>query len=137
MNELSLALSIPAFLTCLSGTSVAQDKPNIVVVSMDNFGWGEPGFNGGGIMRGAPTPRLDTLASEGLVESIQFVSPNVAVEDVRMLQNAAAAREEVEHQQTPGQLDSSERSSRRELHRRVKATRESRPPRRWRRSAES
>ncbi len=33
---------------------------------MDNFGWGEPGFNGGGIIRGAATPRLDKLASEGL-----------------------------------------------------------------------
>ena len=46
--------------------SYAQDKPNIVLVFMDNFGWGEPGFNGGGIIRGAPTPRLDKLASEGL-----------------------------------------------------------------------
>jgi len=44
----------------------AQDRPNIVVVYMDNFGWGEPGFNGGGIIRGAPTPRLDTLAAEGV-----------------------------------------------------------------------
>ncbi len=43
-----------------------QDRPNIVLVFMDNFGWGEPGFNGGGIIRGAATPRLDTLASEGL-----------------------------------------------------------------------
>ena len=33
---------------------------------MDNFGWGEPGFNGGGITRGAPTPRMNQLASEGL-----------------------------------------------------------------------
>jgi arylsulfatase len=41
-------------------------RPNIILVSMDNFGWGEPGFNGGGIVRGAPTPRRDTLASEGL-----------------------------------------------------------------------
>jgi arylsulfatase A-like enzyme len=24
----------------------AQEKPNIVLVFMDNFGWGEPGFNG-------------------------------------------------------------------------------------------
>jgi len=44
----------------------AADKPNIVLVFMDNFGWGEPGFNGGGIIRGAPTPRLDRLAAEGL-----------------------------------------------------------------------
>jgi hypothetical protein len=32
---------------------------------LDNFGWGEPGFNGGGIIRGAPTPHTDKLASEG------------------------------------------------------------------------
>ena len=44
----------------------AADKPNIVLVFMDNFGWGEPGFNGGGIIRGAPTPRLDALAAEGV-----------------------------------------------------------------------
>jgi arylsulfatase len=44
----------------------AADKPNIVLVFMDNFGWGEPGFNGGGITRGAPTPRLDALAAEGM-----------------------------------------------------------------------
>ena len=44
----------------------AQEKPNVVLVFMDNFGWGEPGFNGGGIIRGAATPRLDKLAAEGL-----------------------------------------------------------------------
>jgi arylsulfatase len=43
-----------------------EERPNIVLVFMDNFGWGEPGFNGGGIIRGAPTPRLDRLADEGL-----------------------------------------------------------------------
>jgi arylsulfatase len=53
------------FLTCLPAAH-AQDQPNIVLVFMDNFGWGEPGFNGGGIIRGAPTPRIDQLAAEGL-----------------------------------------------------------------------
>lgn len=43
-----------------------QDKPNIVLVFMDNMGYGEPGFNGGGITRGAPTPRLDSLAQDGM-----------------------------------------------------------------------
>ena len=42
-------------------------KPNIVLVFMDNFGWGEPGFNGGGIIRGAATPRMDKLAAEATV----------------------------------------------------------------------
>ena len=57
---------IVVILACLGGAAAAQEKPNVVLVFMDNFGWGEPGFNGGGIIRGAPTPRLDKLASEGL-----------------------------------------------------------------------
>ncbi|MDB6145612.1 MAG: arylsulfatase [Pseudomonas sp.] len=33
---------------------------------MDNLGYGELGVYGGGIVRGAPTPRIDSLAQEGL-----------------------------------------------------------------------
>jgi arylsulfatase len=44
----------------------AASKPNIVLIFMDNFGYGELGCYGGGIIRGAPTPRLDKLASEGI-----------------------------------------------------------------------
>ncbi len=54
------------FLCISSSMAYAQDRPNIVLVFMDNFGWGEPGFNGGGVVRGAATPRLDQIASEGL-----------------------------------------------------------------------
>jgi arylsulfatase len=54
-----------AALLCAS-MAHAQHQPNIVLVFLDNFGWGEPGFNGGGIIRGAATPRLDQLAAEGL-----------------------------------------------------------------------
>ena len=54
-----IALLVPVMLACLPGPAVAQGKPNIVLVFLDNFGWGEPGFNGGGIIRGAATPRLD------------------------------------------------------------------------------
>jgi arylsulfatase len=41
-------------------------KPNIVFFFWDNFGWGELGCYGGGVLRGAPTPRIDALAGEGL-----------------------------------------------------------------------
>ena len=58
--------SLLLFLFCIAPVAVAQDKPNIVLVFLDNFGWGEPGFNGGGIIRGAATPQLDKLAGEGL-----------------------------------------------------------------------
>lgn len=61
------SLLIAAGLTCsLSSMAAAQDKPNIVFIFLDNFGWGEPGFNGGGIIRGTETPSMDALAAEGL-----------------------------------------------------------------------
>src|SRR5437879_5442236 len=41
-------------------------KPNIVLMLTDNLGYGELGVYGGGILRGAPTPRIDQLASEGM-----------------------------------------------------------------------
>ena len=40
-------------------------KPNIVFILMDNLGYGEVGSYGGGMLRGAPTPRIDKLAAEG------------------------------------------------------------------------
>jgi arylsulfatase len=51
---------------CLPVQALSLERPNIVLVFLDNFGWGEPGFNGGGIIRGAATPRMDKLADEGL-----------------------------------------------------------------------
>jgi arylsulfatase len=67
MKYRSIILSL-SLLTSLQlhAKAAVQDKPNIVLIFMDNFGWGEPGFNGGGIIRGAATPRMDQLAAEGL-----------------------------------------------------------------------
>ncbi len=47
--------------------------PNIVLILADNLGWGELGCYGGGALRGAPTPRIDALAQEGL----KFLNFNV------------------------------------------------------------
>jgi len=63
-NRFLLMIIGCTFLSFLSAAH-AQEKPNIVLVFLDNFGWGEPGFNGGGIIRGTATPRLDQLAAEG------------------------------------------------------------------------
>ena len=46
---------------------------NIVLVLADNLGWGELGCYGGGALRGAPTPRIDALASQGM----KFLNFNV------------------------------------------------------------
>jgi arylsulfatase A-like enzyme len=47
--------------------------PNIVLILADNLGWGELGCYGGGLLRGAPTPRIDALAAQGL----RFLNFNV------------------------------------------------------------
>lgn len=53
---------------------MAKDAlPNIVLILADNLGWGELGCYNGGLVRGAPTPRIDALAAEGL----QFLNFNV------------------------------------------------------------
>ncbi|MGI9288876.1 MAG: arylsulfatase [Pseudomonadales bacterium] len=47
---------------------MAEDapKPNIVFILVDNLGYGDIGAYGGGELRGAPTPKIDQLAVEGL-----------------------------------------------------------------------
>lgn len=53
----------------LATSTLAQSenlKPNILFILVDNLGYGELGVYGGGITRGAATPRIDRLANEGL-----------------------------------------------------------------------
>ncbi|MFV0484373.1 MAG: arylsulfatase [Bacteroidales bacterium] len=69
-----LFLSLTTILSCacqilLSPTNAfaqSNEKPNIVFILMDNYGWGEPGVYGGGVLRGAPSPNIDGLAAEGM-----------------------------------------------------------------------
>jgi arylsulfatase len=46
------------------------DKPNIILILSDDFGYGDAGVYGGGENRGMPTPNLDRMAAEGM----QFLS---------------------------------------------------------------
>jgi arylsulfatase A-like enzyme len=67
-GKVRLGLALVAALFGVAGlpTATAQaKKPNIVFILTDNLGYGELGVYGGGILRGAPTPRIDKLASEG------------------------------------------------------------------------
>ena len=73
---LSLVLML-APLTAVQGSpAMAQSKkPNVVFILADNVGYGDLGVYGGGELRGAPTPRLDQLASEGLRLTQFLVEP--------------------------------------------------------------
>ena len=52
-----------------------QNKPNVVFILADNVVYGDLGSDGGGETRGAPTPRLDQLAREGLRDGPAVASP--------------------------------------------------------------
>lgn len=59
-----LKTTLGAVLLLLGTWAGAADRPNIVLILMDNFGYGEVGFYGGGVLRGAPTPHIDSIAAD-------------------------------------------------------------------------
>jgi arylsulfatase len=65
-----------AALAAPAAVGAEAKPPNIVLMLSDNLGFGEIGVYGGGTLRGAPTPRLDRLAGEGM----RFTNFNVEVE---------------------------------------------------------
>ena len=50
--------------------------PNIVVILLDDVGWGDFGVFGGGAAVGAPTPNIDRLASSGLRLTSAYSQPS-------------------------------------------------------------
>jgi len=51
-------------------------RPNILVILMDDVGWGDFGCYGGGVAVGAPTPHIDRLAREGLLLTSAYSEPS-------------------------------------------------------------
>ena len=61
---------------CAALPAMAQEKkPNVVFILADNVGYGDLGPYGGGELRGAPTPRIDQMAREGLRLTQYLVEP--------------------------------------------------------------
>ena len=51
-------------------------RPNVLVILMDDVGWGDFGCYGGGVAVGAPTPNIDRLAREGLLLTSCYSEPS-------------------------------------------------------------
>ena len=51
-------------------------KPNILIFLLDDVGYMDPGFNGGGVAVGNATPVMDRLAYEGMVLSSAYSTPS-------------------------------------------------------------
>ncbi|MEM8606201.1 MAG: sulfatase-like hydrolase/transferase [Myxococcota bacterium] len=51
-------------------------KPNVLIFLMDDVGWMDPGFNGGGVAVGNATPNMNSLAHGGLVLTSAYSTPS-------------------------------------------------------------
>jgi arylsulfatase A-like enzyme len=70
-NHLEPAIARPAQTQAAKEKLAALRKktgraPNILLLVVDDMGWGDIGANGGGVVIGAPTPNIDQLAQQGL-----------------------------------------------------------------------
>src|SRR6516162_7427415 len=53
-----------------------KKRPNILIMMLDDVGWGDFGCYGGGIAVGAPTPTFDKLARNGLQLTSCYSEPS-------------------------------------------------------------
>ena len=79
----------------INGAPMAKKNPNIVLILADNLGWGELGCYGGGILRGAPTPRIVPVfpsTRPGLLRSRFRSEPSTPAIDKPSMSGANAVR---------------------------------------------
>ena len=62
----SAVLAAGSLMGGLAPAQAQNQKPNIILILSDDFGYGDSGPYGGGENRGMPTPSLDRLAAEGM-----------------------------------------------------------------------
>jgi arylsulfatase A-like enzyme len=70
-----IMMVIGALISITNPAAAGDSKPNVVFILADNVGYGDLGPYGGGELRGAPTPRIDQLAREGLRLTQFLVEP--------------------------------------------------------------
>ena len=75
LRRFSAGVTLLAMMSSASALAQQANKPNVVFILADNVGYGDLGSYGGGELRGAPTPRLDALAKEGLRLTQFLVEP--------------------------------------------------------------
>ncbi len=86
------ALFAAGLLCALPAAAQAPQQPNILFILADNLGYGELGVYGGGTTRGAPTPRIDRLAAEGMRFTNMNMEPQCTPSRSSMLTGRYAIR---------------------------------------------
>jgi len=76
-----------------SAPQAPSGKPNVVFILADNVGYGDLGPYGGGELRGAPTPRIDQLAREGMKLTQFLVEPGCTPSRAALMTGRYSVRE--------------------------------------------
>jgi arylsulfatase len=71
-----MAMAVCTLLTLAVSTVEAQQKPNIILILSDDFGYGDSAPYGGGVGRGMPTPSLERLSNEGMTFFSFYAQPS-------------------------------------------------------------
>lgn len=89
-----IALALTAIVATLLPTAAAakKNRPNVVLMLADNVGWGDIGAYGGGEIRGMPTPRIDSIAAEGLQMTQFLVEPGCTPSRAALMLGRYSAR---------------------------------------------
>jgi arylsulfatase len=69
-------LVLTALCGALLPAQAQGQKPNIILIVSDDFGYGDAGVYGGGPGRGMPTPNIDRLAEEGMTFFSFYAQPS-------------------------------------------------------------
>ncbi len=73
LASVALAFSLALL---VSKPTLAEEKPNIILIVSDDTGYGDLGAYAGGIGRGMPTPNLDRMADEGMTFFSFYAQPS-------------------------------------------------------------
>jgi len=72
----AVLFALAAMLVLAALPAGAADKPNIILILSDDFGYGDSTPYGGGPGRGMPTPNLERLANEGMTFFSAYAQPS-------------------------------------------------------------
>lgn len=74
--QLTIFLLATVIFQLSSGSSFAQGKsrPNVIIMVVDDMGWGDVGYNGSKLV---PTPNIDKLAGKGIIFSNAYATAAV------------------------------------------------------------
>src|SRR6516162_1288110 len=75
-NYLGAAIVSALLLNSLVPAKAQTQKPNIILIVSDDFGYGDSSPYGGGPGRGMPTPNIERLANEGMTFFSFYAQPS-------------------------------------------------------------